>query len=55
MQNGGRQGSQTGSVVPQHCAGREDDSEAGLGWALGLIVALHPITSYDRIRWPVTQ
>lgn len=27
----------------------------GLSWALGIIVALHYIASYDRILWLITQ
>jgi hypothetical protein len=27
----------------------------GLSWALGIIVALHYIASYDRIRWLITR
>ena len=27
----------------------------GLSWILGIIVAIHYITSYDRIRWLIAQ
>jgi hypothetical protein len=28
---------------------------AQLSWILGIIVAIHYITSYDRIRWLIAQ